>query len=79
MTTAIRKWGNSHGVRISKKVLESVRWKDNEQVILKAMDGKIIIEKANRRKNIKELFDEYNEEYTPANIDWGEPEGEEIW
>lgn len=79
MTTAIQKWGNSHGVRIPKKVLESVQWKDNEQVILKAMDGKIIIEKANRRKNIKELFDECNEEYTPANIDWGEPEGEEIW
>ena len=79
MTTAIQKWGNSHGVRISKKVLESVQWKDNEQVILKALDGKIIIEKANRRKNIQELFNEYNEEYTPVNIDWGEPEGEEIW
>ena len=29
--------------------------------------------------NIKELFENYKEEYKPQEVDWGEPEGEEIW
>ena len=42
-------------------------------------NGKIIIEKAEKRKNIKELFADYHGEYTPVEIDWGEPVGEEVW
>ena len=38
------------------------------------------MEKANgKRKNIKDLFENYTEEYIPTEIDWGEPEGKEIW
>ena len=51
------------------------------QKIFAAMDLKveIIIEKAESRKNIKELFADYHGEYTPIEIDWGEPVGEEVW
>ncbi len=31
------------------------------------------------RKSIKAIFDGFDGEYAPANIDWGEPVGEEIW
>lgn len=34
---------------------------------------------AEKRKNIKELFADYHEEYTPVEIDWGKPVGEEVW
>ena len=40
---------------------------------------KIIIEKATKQKNIKELFADYHGEYTPVEIDWGEPVGNEVW
>ena len=30
-------------------------------------------------KNIKELFKNYNGDYKPTEIDWGKPEGDEIW
>ena len=43
-------------------------------------NGKIVMEKAkSKRKNIKELFENYNGKYEPTEIDWGEPKGEEIW
>ena len=80
MTTTIQKWGNSQGVRIPKIILDSVNWEENEKIIIIVEDGRLIMEKAKgKRKNIKELFANYNEEYKPEEIDWGKPEGEEIW
>ena len=29
--------------------------------------------------DIKFEFENYKEDYTPSEIDWGKPEGEEIW
>lgn len=79
MTTSIQKWGNSQGVRISKILLDTVKWSENEQITIVVENGKLIIEKAKeKRKNIKELFADYEEEYTPTEIDWGKPEGNEI-
>ena len=31
------------------------------------------------RKNIVELFEDFDEEYKPTEIEWGIPTGEEIW
>lgn len=81
MTTTIQKWGNSQGVRIPKILLDSVNWSENEKIVIIVNNGKLVIEKANehKRKTIKELFENYNGDYEPAEIDWGEPKGEEIW
>lgn len=80
MTTTIQKWGNSQGVRIPKIILDTVNWAEDEKITIEVEDGKIIMKKAKqKRKNIKELFKNYNEEYEPEKIDWGNPEGEEIW
>ena len=81
MTTTIKKWGNSQGVRIPKILLDSINWSENEEVSINIEEDKLVIEKAKtqNRKNIKELFKDYKGEYKPEEIDWGEPEGEEIW
>ncbi len=81
MTTTIQKWGNSQGVRIPKILLDSVNWSENEKIVIIVNNGKLVIEKANehKRKTIKELFENYNGDYEPTEIDWGEPKGEEIW
>lgn len=52
MTTTIQKWGNSQGIRIPKFLLDAVQWSDDEQLVLSADKNKIIIEKAEPRKNI---------------------------
>ena len=82
MTTMIQKWGNSQGVRIPKVILDSVNWSENEKIVIIVDNGKLVIEKAkeeHKRKHIKELFKDYKEDYTPVEIDWGKPEGDEIW
>ncbi len=80
MTTSIQKWGNSQGVRIPKMLLDAVKWSENEKVTITVYDGKLIIEKAKKEKeSIMELFENYEEEYTPEEVDWGKPEGKEVW
>lgn len=79
MTTNIQKWGNSQGIRIPKVLLDTVKWSENEQIVITADNGKLIIEKAENRKNIKELFADYKGEYEQVDIDWGNPVGDEIW
>lgn len=79
MITRIQKWGNSQGIRIPKFILEAVHWNGNEKLVVSTENDKIIIERAEKRKNIKELFADFHGEYTPAEMDWGEPAGEEIW
>lgn len=80
MTTTIQKWGNSQGIRIPKAILDTVKWTENEKIILVVDNEKIIMKKAKKtRKNIKELFADYDGEYEPIEIEWGEVKGEEIW
>ena len=79
MSTTIQKWGNSQGIRIPKSILDVLHWKEDEEVELFAQENKIIIKKPEKRKNIKDLFADYDGEYVPVEIDWGEPQGKEIW
>lgn len=83
MNTTIVKWGNSQGIRLPKMLLESVDLSENDSVEIITKDNSIIIKKAVPRqkefKNIQELFEDYNGTYEPIEIDYGEPEGKEIW
>lgn len=79
MHTSIQKWGNSQGIRIPKSILDSVQWNENEKVVLNTVEDKIVIERAETRKNIKDLFSDFHGTYTPTEISWGEPVGDEIW
>ncbi len=79
MTITIQKWGNRQGVRIPKKILDTVKWTEGEQIIIIVDNGKLIMEKAkDKRKNIKELFADYQGNYEPIDVDWGNSEGNEI-
>lgn len=79
MTTTLQKWGNSQGIRIPKLLLDAVHWNENEEIIIQAEDDKLILTKAAKGKKIQELFEGFQGEYEPCNVDWGEPVGEEVW
>lgn len=79
MTTSIQKWGNSQGVRLPKFILEAANFADDEEITITAENDKIIISKAEKEIDIEELFANYDGDYKPTEIDWGEPVGKEIW
>lgn len=79
-TTTIQKWGNSQGVRLPKHLLDEVHLAENDVISIKADNGVLIIEKAEKlRKTIKELFADYHGDYEPQEIDFGEQAGKEVW
>lgn len=82
MTTSIQKWGNSQGIRIPKYLLDAVKLTTNDEIIIRAENNTLIIEKAAQtatRKTIKELFADYDGVYKPQEVDWGEQVGKEVW
>lgn len=46
---------------------------------LRVEGEKLILERKDKRKTIQELFDGFEGEYTPEEVDWGEPAGKEVW
>ena len=82
MITNIVKWGNSQGIRIPKSMLDELHWSENENILIIIDKGKLVIEKTKKKEDkkiIEALFKENDEKYEPVDIDWGEPEGDEIW
>lgn len=89
MYTIVQKWGNSHGVRLPKALLEELDIRENDRVEITRLENTISIKKAGRRphKTLEERLTAYYnrplEEIgrladTPE-IDWGQPEGDEVW
>ena len=65
----IQKWGNSQGIRIPKKMLETLDLKVNDS---------ISIEEGENCLKIK-LFLNYDGEYEKIDLDWDNEVGKEIW
>ncbi len=81
MQTTLQKWGNSQGIRIPKHMITDLNMQENDIFNIQLDNEKIILTKieSQKRKNIKELFEGYTEDYQAENIDCGEPVGREIW
>jgi Growth regulator len=76
MLVTIQKWGNSQGIRIPKKILENVKFKENERVDIQELNGDIIIKKITKEySSLDELFNDYEGEYKCEEYDFGEDVG----
>ena len=77
----VQKWGNSHGVRIPKYLLDSLNWSIGEKISLHTRGNRLIIEQApKKRKTIEELLDGFNlDNFQSSEFNWGKPVGREVW
>ena len=85
--TAIRKWGNSQGIRLSKEIISRTGLKENDNVEISVDNGIITIKKVKPKylnlaerleafynKPIDDIYVESSQE-----VDVGAPVGEEQW
>ncbi len=82
MVTKVQKWGNSQGLRFSKTILEEADIHIGDEVRVSVQDGKIIVEPVNRihgRYDIKELIAQMPDDYQAEKVNWGPPQGREVW
>ena len=84
MITTITNFGDSIGVLFPKSLLKNVPFSENENVEIHIKDDNIII---TRQKNQKHLttkeriatFYDTTENVQLSEIDWGKPQGKEVW
>ena len=87
MTATIKRVDDYYIINMPASIFNNLNFKENEPVQVFEECGKIIIQKTENitlitdtpRKNIAELFEDYEDEYEPVLIDWGAPVGREIW
>lgn len=86
--TAIRRWGNSQGIRLSREIMNRMNLEENDEISISIDSGKIIIEKINKPKylNLKERLESFynkpiDEIYVESTqeVGMGTPKGKEIW
>jgi len=82
MLAKVQKWGNSQGLRLSKRVLEDVQISVGEEVDVVVRDGTIVVAPVKRvrgRYSLRRLVARIPKEYRVKELDWGKPVGKEAW
>ena len=82
MITKVQKWGNSQGVRLSREILSNVEIQVGDSVNLSVREGTLIVTPLRRVRgghDLRELVGQIPKDYKASEIDWGYPQGREIW
>lgn len=85
--TAIRRWGNSQGIRLSKEIISSAGLKENDNVEISVDNGIITIKKAkpkylNLKERLKAFYNKpIDDIYVESSqeVDVGTHVGDEVW
>ena len=88
MYATVQRWGNSHGLRIPKTLLEALGIRENDRVELTQTGDSITVRKAvsTPHKTLEERLTAFYgvpvEQVTRMEnqeLDWGKAEGSEVW
>lgn len=80
MLTKVQKWGNSIALRIPKAFADEIQIGADSDVELTIEAGKLIIAPVESKTySLGELLDAVTPENMHAEVDWGEPVGNEAW
>jgi antitoxin MazE len=80
MTTKIKKWGNSYGIRLPKSLLDKLKITEDTEIDL-VSKGKTIELKPKKEKKeltLEEMCNQITDENRHEAIDWGLPVGREL-
>lgn len=79
MTTTAQKWGNSIGVRIPKRLAQKYGISNGSEVKFTESEKGIFIEPIEGEPTLDELLARVTDENRHDYVDWGKPEGNEVW
>ncbi len=80
MKASIKKWGNSAAIRIPLAVLEATAVKLDEEVDIREEAGRIVIEPVRETKyKLNNLLKGITKDNIHGEINFGRPEGKEVW
>ncbi len=78
----ITKWGNSLGFRIPRGIADSLDIQAGDALELTPADGGLLLKKApskGKRYALADILDSFAPSSIHAAVDFGKPQGEEVW
>ncbi|MBN1525096.1 MAG: AbrB/MazE/SpoVT family DNA-binding domain-containing protein [Spirochaetales bacterium] len=78
MTTILKKWGNSLGIRIPTIMAKDLALEDGSEVEVVEEENQIIIRKK-EKPGLDFFLDQINETNLHTEVDFGRQEGNEVW
>jgi antitoxin MazE len=75
----VPRWGNSLAVRIPKALAEQIRIEEGSEVELSVADGALTIRPKTHAYGRQDLLEQVTPENRHDEIDWGDPQGKEVW
>jgi antitoxin MazE len=80
MKTLVKKWGNSAAVRIPASVMTAAALGVDQAVDIREEGGRVVIRPiAAEAYDLNALLDQMRPETFPEDVDFGPPQGREIW
>lgn len=79
MTATVGKWGNSLAVRIPKRVAKQLNLVIGSELEFSVIDNNMVLTPIKGKLTLVELMDQITSENQHEEVDWGRPEGKEIW
>lgn len=81
MEVQIKPWGNSQGIRLPKAVLNEAGFLPDDNLTVKAENGRIVLYRSPKHKTLEERAAEYGGKLNlDGEMDWrGDPVGNEVW
>lgn len=82
MLVAIKKWGNSQGLRIPREVLAQLDVDTGDTLDLSVRDGQLVLTPARRVRGghrLRDLVRGMPKDGQTAELEWGRPVGREAW
>ena len=80
MKATVRKWGNSAAVRIPASVMEAMNLDLDEVVEVREEKGRIVIEPVRQKTYaLDDLLKGINAKNLHEAVDFGPPQGKEVW
>jgi len=76
--SSVGKWGGSLGVRIPRKIVESLGVKEGDVLELSVNGGVLSARKVRTYRTLEEIFGDYAGDDKPEYVDFGAAMGEEV-
>jgi len=78
----VSKWGNSLGFRIPRGIAASLNIQAGDTLVLAPAEGGLLLKKSlhrGKRYALAEILDSFAPSSSHPEVDFGKPQGEEVW
>ncbi len=80
VAVTLSKWGNSIGLRVPKNVLEDAHLSEGDVVTIEVeAPGVIRLRSGEESLTLEDLVAQITPENRHQEVDWGRPQGNEVW